>query len=130
MEAIENSKHHCNSILIVEDDTSLRVLIAEVLENEGYSVNQAENGQEALNLLETIKKPCLVLLDMMMPIMNGAAFLNKLTENVHLATIPVLVVSAVSNESETKGAIGYMKKPVDIESLLKVVSQYCGEPKN
>ncbi len=115
----------CQSILVVEDDDDIRNVMIDVLESEGYHAVAAANGKEALDLLHTISKPCLVLLDMMMPIMNGREFLDKIMEDSILAPIPVLIVSAVADKTNTKGAVGFLKKPVDIEMVLKMVNQYC-----
>lgn len=116
---------YCQSILVVEDNTDIREALVEILESEGYHAESAVNGKEALNLLYAINKPCLVLLDMMMPIMNGQEFLERIMKDSYLAPIPVLVVSRVADQKTTKGAIGFVKKPVDIETVLKVVDQYC-----
>jgi CheY-like chemotaxis protein len=120
------SKSRCNSILIVEDDDSIREAMTEMLEMEGYNTFAAVNGQDALALLkDNIPKPCLVLLDMMMPIMNGREFLDEMMKDAILAPIPVLIVSANVEPSNTKGSIGFLKKPVDIDTVLAVVSRYC-----
>jgi CheY-like chemotaxis protein len=115
----------CQSILVVEDDDDIRNVMIDVLESEGYHAEAATNGKEALDLLHTINKPCLVLLDMMMPIMNGREFLDKVMEDSYLAPIPILIVSAVADKTNTKGAVGFLKKPVDIDMVLKMVDQYC-----
>ena len=115
----------CQSILVVEDDEDIRSAMIDVLESEGYHTESATNGQEALDLLKEIRKPCLVLLDMMMPIMNGREFLDRITEDSYLAPLPVLVVSAVADKADTHGAIGFVKKPVDIDVVLKFVDEYC-----
>lgn len=122
---MEKQGLNCATILIVEDDKDLRVLISEFLEAEGYSVKQASNGKEALELLEKIPKPCLVLLDMMMPIMDGRAFLDRVMVSAALAPIPVLIVSAMAGKIDSKGAIGFMKKPIDTDALLNIVKEYC-----
>lgn len=115
----------CQSILVVEDDDDIRNVMIDVLEAEGYHAEAATNGQEALDLLHTIEKPCLVLLDMMMPIMNGREFLDKITEDSYLAPVPVLIVSAIADKTDTKGAVGFLKKPVDLDMVLKIVERYC-----
>ncbi len=120
-----NTEKCCQSILVVEDDSDIRNALVDMLESEGYHAESAENGKEALDLLHTIHKPCLVLLDMMMPIMNGREFLDAIVKDSYLAPIPVLVVSAIADRTTTKGAIGFVKKPVDIDTVLKVVNQYC-----
>lgn len=115
----------CHSILVVEDDDDIRNAIVDLLETEGYSTESAVNGKDALDKLAVIPKPCLVLLDMMMPIMNGREFLDKVMKDSHLAPIPVLIVSAVADKANTKGSVGFLKKPIDIDVVLNVVSQYC-----
>lgn len=121
-----NEKHPCcQSILVVEDDEDIRSAMVDILESEGYHAESATNGQEALELLHKISKPCLVLLDMMMPIMNGREFLDKIMEDAILAPIPVLIVSAIADKSDTTGAVGFLKKPVDIDMVMKMVDRYC-----
>jgi CheY-like chemotaxis protein len=115
----------CHSILVVEDDDDIRNAIVDLLETEGYSTQSAVNGKDALDKLSVIPKPCLVLLDMMMPIMNGREFLDTVMKDSHLAPIPVLIVSAVADKTNTEGSVGFLKKPIDIEVVLNVVSQYC-----
>lgn len=115
----------CQSILVVEDDEDIRSAMVDILESEGYHAESATNGAHALELLHQISKPCLVLLDMMMPIMNGREFLDKVMEDSYLAPIPVLIVSAIADKSNTGGAVGFLKKPVDIDMVLKMVDQYC-----
>lgn len=117
-------KKICASIMVVEDQEDLRDVIVEILKMEGYSVFSSINGKEALDLLKEIPKPCLILLDMMMPVMNGREFLDTLLVDATLTPIPVLFVSAFDNLN-TKGAIGVLKKPIDIEALLRIVQQYC-----
>ncbi len=116
----------CRTILVVEDDDDIRNAIVDLLENEGYNTQSAINGKDALEKLRVIKeRPCLVLLDMMMPIMNGREFLDEVMKDSLLAPIPVLIVSAVADKSNTEGSVGFLKKPIDIDVVLKVVSQYC-----
>jgi CheY-like chemotaxis protein len=122
-----NSNECCQSILVVEDDEDIRTAMIDVLESEGYHAMAAANGKEALELLYQSKKPCLVLLDMMMPIMDGREFLEKVKEDTYLAPIPVLVVSAIADKTDTHGAVGFIKKPVDIDMVLKIVGRYCSD---
>ncbi len=122
---MSTEKPCCQSILVVEDDDDIRNVMVDVLESEGFHAEAATNGREALELLHKIEKPCLVLLDMMMPIMNGREFLDKVMEDSYLAPIPILIVSAVADKTDTKGAVGFLKKPVDIDMVLKMVNQYC-----
>jgi CheY-like chemotaxis protein len=115
----------CKSILVVEDDDDIRNAIVDLLETEGYTTQSAVNGKDALEKLGHIGKPCLVLLDMMMPIMNGREFLDNVMKDSKLAPIPVLIVSAVADKANTEGSVGFLKKPIDIDVVLDVVSQYC-----
>jgi CheY-like chemotaxis protein len=115
----------CKSILVVEDDDDIRNALVDLLESEGYSTESAINGKDALDKLNSIPKPCLVLLDMMMPIMNGREFLDNVMKDSHLAPIPVLIVSAIADKTRTEGAVGFLKKPIDIDVVLNVVAQYC-----
>lgn len=120
----------CSSILIVEDDEDIRNAMIDVLESEGYKTESAINGKDALEKLAKISKPCLVLLDMMMPIMNGREFLDQVMKDAKLAPIPVMIVSAVADKTNTEGAIGFLKKPIDIDLVLDIVAQYCDESRS
>lgn len=122
---METQNPCCQAVLIVEDDEDIRTAMVDILESEGYQTEAATNGQEALDLLRKIDKPCLVLLDMMMPIMNGREFLDRVMEDSVLAPIPILVVSAVADKMDTEGAVGFLKKPVDVDMVLKMVDRYC-----
>lgn len=116
------------TILVVEDDFSIRETIAEALESEGYGVAVAVNGAEGLQRMRELPKPCLVLLDMMMPLMGGREFLDAILTDAHLAPIPVLVVSAIADSQNTRGAAGFIKKPPDLDLLLKMVEQFTSVP--
>lgn len=115
----------CKSILVVEDDQDIRDTLGQMLELEGYEVTSAANGQEALAALERIPSPCLILLDLMMPVMNGWEFLERRKEHTAFATIPVVVVSAAGDRAQSAVASGYIKKPIDWDGLMKFVTEYC-----
>ncbi len=112
-------------ILLVEDDPDIREIVKDILETEGYSVAAASNGLEALEQLQKLESPCLILLDLMMPVMNGWEFLQRRRSMDSIASLPVVVVSAVAESQQPFGATKIVKKPPDIESLLKLVAQYC-----
>lgn len=117
------------SVLLVEDNDDWRELAAEVLTSEGYSVTQARNGREGLVRLASLaREPCLVLLDMMMPEMNGADFMRVLEQTHRLASLPVVVLSAHAEAPDVPGARQFCRKPVDLDVLLGVVRDFCGEP--
>jgi len=116
------------SILLVEDNDDIRDLYGAVLRVEGYEVYEAENGQVALDLLKHMSTddPCLVLLDLMMPIMSGPELLQALHESHRLASLPVVVFSAGGRESDAPRAKKFIRKPVDRHVLLSVVREFCG----
>ncbi|WP_163999206.1 response regulator [Pyxidicoccus caerfyrddinensis] len=113
------------SVLVVEDDEDIRAAIAEILEGEGYDVVIAANGSEALEELQHMRRPCLILLDLMMPVMNGHEFLARIRETPRMQGVPVLVLTAVSTEAPP-GARGLLRKPFIVEELLDAVQNLCG----
>ncbi len=119
----------CHHILIIEDEPDLRDTLKELLELEGFHVSAAENGQEGLRLLKEIAQPCLILLDLMMPVMNGWQFLDALkVDHQHvLATIPVVVVSAAADVADIEQQHGCraIKKPASIELLVGLAHRHC-----
>lgn len=123
----------CKRILIVEDERDAREALKDILEIEGFNVVTAENGREGLELLKTAEEPCLILLDLMMPVMNGWEFLEalRLQEQHVLATIPVVVVSAIADLTAVQQEYNceYMKKPVNVPSLVSLAHQYCKAPR-
>jgi two-component system response regulator CpxR len=112
-------------VLVVEDDIIIRENLRDALEMEGYKVFTAANGKEGLEKLKLIPQPALVLLDMMMPVMNGREFLDVILADHMLAAIPVIIVSADIDESKKVGSKAYLKKPVDLDLLLQWVSRYA-----
>jgi len=120
-------------ILIVEDDRDVARLLAEILEAEGYCTAVAANGCEALNHLRTNGHPDLVLLDMMMPVMDGWTFREEQRKLPALASIPVLTVTAdgdARGKAASIQAAGYIAKPLQIDNLLDEVERICGLPES
>jgi CheY-like chemotaxis protein len=114
-------------ILIVEDDEYIRDSLAELLESEGFLITAARNGQEALEVLSGVPLPDLILLDLMMPILNGFQFREEMQNNQSLAHIPVIVMSAdghVQEKLNKTHANGYLKKPLDIDLLLETLKSF------
>lgn len=116
----------CKSILVIEDEIDIRNAIQAALEMEGYRVFTAGNGREGLEILPKIPIPCLILLDLMMPIMDGWEFSKVVSSDTVLATIPVVVVTAFSERVGTVCARQIIKKPIQIDALFKTVAEYCG----
>ena len=116
------------SVLIVDDEDDLRESLAAVLEAEGYSVIEADNGETALRRLEDPTAVCLILLDLFMPIMNGWTFRQRQLGNPDLAAIPVVVISAdaaAARRATALGVVDAIAKPLDLDRLLQVVSRHC-----
>jgi len=114
-------------ILNVEDDPAIREAISDVLRYAGYQVKTAENGQEALDLLRTGEKPALILLDLMMPVLDGWQFIETVLNENDLKEIPIVVVSAVAavtQMADRPNIKKIIKKPVSIEQLLDVVKEF------
>ena len=116
------------TVLLVEDDDDERDALAALLEQEDYRVLQAPNGAEALKLLESQPGQCqLILLDLMMPIMNGWDFRKLQKRKAALADIPVVLMSAgaqIAFAVEDLDAAGYVTKPVEITDLLEKVERH------
>lgn len=113
-------------ILVVEDDVDVRETLEDILESEGYTVTTAANGQEALERLSGAALPCVVLLDLMMPVMNGREFLAALRRDPVLANLPVVVATAWPIEAEeAPGHQELLAKPYDLRNLLEVVRRHC-----
>ena len=118
-------------ILIVEDDLDVARLLAEVLEAEGYCTAIAGNGCEALDHLRNDGHPDLIVLDMMMPVMDGWKFREEQRKLPASASIPVLTVTAdgdARGKAASIQAAGHVAKPVDIDRLLDEVERICGLP--
>jgi two-component system chemotaxis response regulator CheY len=106
-------------ILVVEDDQAIREVLTEVLRYEGFDAFGAANGREALSLLEGREAPSLIILDLMMPVMNGWEFLDRIHQTPALAAIPVIVASAgLSRPGAPDAAIDFMRKPIDLDEFI------------
>ncbi len=119
-------------VLIVEDDSDLRQAICQILEEEGYSVRSAADGAEALAALEREAQPCLILLDLMMPGMNGWEFLEKKNVDARFVAYPVVVVSAYLDRPPAGlpafaaphlRVEGVIRKPLDLNELVETVAR-------
>jgi two-component system chemotaxis response regulator CheY len=114
-------------VLIVEDDEDLREMMAQILALEGFDTATATNGREALEYLKRDDAPQLILLDLMMPVMDGWEFQRERSRDPVLAGVPVVVLSAL-DETRAVGAASheFLKKPLDFDRLLQLVKAYCG----
>lgn len=117
-----------SSVLVVEDDADLRAAVADILEDAGFEVHVAENGRDALDALGHMgRRPCLVLLDLMMPVMDGFTLMARFRQDPALRQVPVVVFSASLNEPP-EGASAMLRKPFEIPALLDAVAGYCPAP--
>jgi CheY-like chemotaxis protein len=111
-------------VLVVDDDPDILDAICDILEGEGYRVARARHGVEALERVEA-EPPAIILLDLMMPVMDGLAFAQALRERPGKEGIPIVVISADGNpqRAASVAAAGYLAKPFDIDALLSQVAQ-------
>jgi CheY-like chemotaxis protein len=116
---------HPPTVLVVDDDPDIRDSLTELLEEEGYSAVGVANGHEALQCLRERKGICLVLLDWMMPVMDGATFLEAQAREAAIARVPVVIVTA-AGAAHLSGLEGkpVLAKPIQLEVLLNVVKAH------
>ena len=116
---------------MVDDDPDILEALSEILESEGFAIQQARNGQEALESLEKVS-PNLILLDLMMPVMDGWEFAEKMRRRVDWSQIPVIVLSAdrnIGGRARELGALGYLAKPFELSALLSLVQSSLSRSK-
>ena len=120
-----------NRILVVDDDADIREGLCELLQDEGYNVIGAENGSDALEQLRSSEPPCAILLDLMMPVMDGLDFRAHLRRDPTLEGIPVVVISAGIEARRVAGAMsvaGFLPKPIQVPILINTVERLCPLP--
>ena len=118
-------------LLLVEDDDDVAGAAAAILESEGYTVTRATDGEDALRALRAGLGPCAIVLDLMMPGMNGIEFRRVQLGDPNIADVPVVVVSGVENmipEIRAMHVARCFRKPVDWDQLLGVVNSICAMP--
>jgi DNA-binding response OmpR family regulator len=114
---------HGKTVLVVDDEPHIRGFLAMVLEDEGYHVETASDGCEALTKACT-QSPDAILLDLLMPVLDGAGFLRDRREHLECSAVPVLVMSAQGTRvhAETLGVQGVLMKPFDYDALLRMLA--------
>ena len=116
-------------VLVVDDDAGIRDALADLLGDEGYTVVTAANGADALQVLraQPSPRPCVILLDLMMPVMDGQQFYAEQQRDPALASIPTVVVSADMNVKQKAAAFAgkYLSKPVQVEAVLSTIERHC-----
>lgn len=121
----------CKSVLVVDDNVDLQDAIGDVLADAGYRPVFAKDGQNALDYLRANAPPDLILLDLMMPVMDGVQFREEQLRDPALARIPVVILSAdgkLQQRVKELAPAGALAKPVQIEDLLDTVARICGSP--
>ena len=115
-------------VLVVDDDPDILQTLGLCLTTEGYRVLMAANGREALDLLQK-ERPSVILLDLMMPVMDGWEFWRAQQADPELAQVPVIALSALdqtaANQRQPLDVAAFLKKPLDFDRLLQLVRQYC-----
>jgi two-component system, chemotaxis family, chemotaxis protein CheY len=118
------------TIMVIEDNDSIRSAVRQIIEDEGYRAQTATNGEDALALLEAAATlPSLILLDMNMPIMDGWGFKAVQGTHAKFRHIPIIVVTADGNAREKAlmiNASGWIRKPIEVDDLLKAIQKVCG----
>ena len=121
-------KPHTHRVLVVEDNGSTRDSLLMLLHEEGFAADGVENGREALRKLRDGYDACVILLDLMMPVMDGWTFRVEQRQDPLLADIPVVVLTATidpEREARRLGAVAALQKPLGITRLIDLVSRYC-----
>ena len=122
------SSEPTSTVLIVEDEFAIREALTEFLEDEGFVVAGAGHGQEALEYLNNMPLPALILLDLRMPRMNGAQFLEARIGDPRIATVPTVLMSADPSgqyEVPAEIVVGHLNQPVSLTDVLPLVERYC-----
>jgi CheY-like chemotaxis protein len=116
------------SILIIEDDEDIRTVLVEFLESLGHTVEAAVDGEKAMKVLKSgATKPGLILLDMMMPVMDGLTFLGEYAKSFASEPVPIIAMTADSKLLKLAldaGARGGIRKPMDLDDLMTTLAQY------
>ena len=119
------------AVLVIEDDPDTKDAICGLLEYSGYSAMGVSNGREAIDFLKTHSAPSVIVLDLMMPVMNGWEFRDLQAADEGLSKIPVVVISASGVPSHlvhSKGTIDYIPKPFDPDRLMEAIERVSPSP--
>ena len=117
------------SILVVDDDEDMRTMLCVGLSAEGHSAGGVADGAEALQQLRSDGPPSLMLVDLMMPLMNGEHLMRAMTQDPSLARIPIAIISGqltARPSAQIPPVIARLVKPVELDELLTVVQQFAG----
>jgi CheY-like chemotaxis protein len=119
-------KNECKKVLVIDDDPAICQTMKDVLEINGYEVITANDGKDGINTLSSMKAlPCIILLDLMMPGMNGWGFLDFQRASPEYSQVPVIICSAYENSAKSIGLKPIITKPVQLNHLLGTVKALC-----
>jgi CheY-like chemotaxis protein len=113
-------------ILLVDDDNDMRKALAVILRDCGYEVTEADDGYKAATLIREGMRPDLILLDLMMPVMDGREFIRTLRNGS--TKIPIVVITAFSEKDAIEGTVATIHKPFNLTKILEAAERYCGPP--
>ena len=117
-------------VMVVEDDVILRMSLAMLLTMEGYQVIKAKHGEEALLKLESMGRPCIIILDLMMPVMDGITFRAEQLKRAAFADVPVIIVTGHEDAKNIAAAVSahaLLQKPYKPEQVIDLVKRHCAE---
>jgi CheY-like chemotaxis protein len=115
-----------HAVLVVEDEDATRALFVELLQLEGFKVVGCPDGAQALDYLAHAEAPCLIVLDLRMPVMDGSQFRSALLRDPRLASVPVVIVTAFEPAAAVSlSALRVFRKPVDVSAFVGVVRENC-----
>jgi CheY-like chemotaxis protein len=115
-------------VLLVDDDSPSVEALREMLEYEGLQVVWEQNGRDALSRLRESGEFCVILLDLMMPVLDGFGFRRQQLQDPKLASIPVIIITADGTAAERAKELGtevYFRKPISPPDLLRAIRKYC-----
>lgn len=117
-----------SKILVVDDDEAILTSLRDLLESEGYGVDVAHDGREALDKLARMDPPQLILLDLKMPVMDGWQFLSEHSGAAAEPRVPIVLLSGLPFIPNAPGVSDFLSKPINPSRLLACVLRFCGEP--
>jgi CheY-like chemotaxis protein len=112
-------------VLIVDDDEAIRESLELVLQDDNHRTAAAADGRAALEWLRHNRPPCLILLDLMMPIVDGWQVIESLRQDERLAHVPIVVITAFSRNLGNAAKLPILRKPIELRDLLKVTNSEC-----
>lgn len=124
------ANEHQKLVLVVDDEEMNLIVLSKILQRAGYEVATATNGQEAIDRSRRTPQPKIILMDLMMPLMSGWDATQEIKKDQSLAKIPVVAVTALSNEREATlafGFDGFCPKPIDFNELIKMIEGFIGQ---